>query len=143
MRSISSLEIRRDGPLIVVLGCVAVAAKAPVDTSVFAGADRVHIIGNDTAGTNQDSRDISNREQMDALYRLVSSGSGKWYRIRFDAPLLRWNIEFFRDGKSRGSYGVGANFIEMYPYAHPCSRSSSGKSSSCSILRRPRCGSER
>lgn len=32
-----------------------------------------------------------------------------------DAPLLRWRVEFERDGKSVGWYGVGMNFLEIYP----------------------------
>jgi hypothetical protein len=99
------------------VGHAAEAAKLPVDTSAWNVADRVHIVGNGSSRTDKDTRDIVNREQIDALHDFVSAQPGGWQRIRFDAPALRWTVEFIRDGKTLGSYGVGANFIEIYPYA--------------------------
>jgi hypothetical protein len=65
-----------------------------------------------------DTRDISKREQIDAFNRIVSSQSGEWHRPTFDAPLLRWIVEFMRDGKTLGSYGVGSNCLAMNGCLH-------------------------
>jgi hypothetical protein len=99
-----------------IFGQAAEAAKPPVDTSAWTVADQVRIVGNDISRTDKDTRDIVSREQIDALYHLVSAQPGGWHRFWFDAPLLRWTVEFIREGKTVGSYGVGASFIEIYPY---------------------------
>jgi hypothetical protein len=79
----------------------------------------VRVTGNSHAGTDGDTRDISKREQIDAFYHIVSSQSGEWRRPTFDAPSLRWIVEFTRNGRTLGSYGVGSNFLEMNGYLHP------------------------
>jgi hypothetical protein len=104
------------GLLVGFVGCASAAPPTAVDTSTFAGANRVHITGNREARTEKDSRDISDPDQIAALYRLVASQPGKWHRYSFDAPSLKWLVEFSRDGKSLGSYGVGSNFLGMGPY---------------------------
>ena len=81
-------------------------------------SDSVHITENSHGGKDGDTRVISNREQIDALYRVVLSQSGVWRRPTFDAPFLRWMVEFIRDGRILGSYGVGANFLEVNGYLH-------------------------
>ena len=91
-------------------------AQTRVDTSGLAEADLVHITGNNTAGTAGDTRDISSREQIDSLYRVVSSSPKDWHRAGFDSPLLKWKVEFIREGKVLGSYGVGSNFLAMNGY---------------------------
>lgn len=98
------------------VACVSAAPPIAVDTSVFAGADWVHVTGNSTAGTQKDGRDITDPAQIGALYRLVSTQPGDWHRFAFDGPLLQWSVEFRRKGKSLGSCGVGANFLAVDSY---------------------------
>jgi hypothetical protein len=62
------------------------------------------VTGNRNAGMDGDTRDISIREQIDAIYRIISSQSGEWRRPTFEAPSLRWTVEFTRDGKTLGTY---------------------------------------
>jgi hypothetical protein len=97
-------------------GCA--TAKSPLDNFNCDGADRVYIQGNDTTRppTVGDTRDISNPAQIGPICRFPSTLSGSWHKTAFDAPLLRWELEFYRDGKLIASYGVGANFIEMGLY---------------------------
>src|ERR1700679_941752 len=99
-------------------GCGVKYAQTPGNTAVFAGADRVRVTRNSRAGADGDTRDISKREQIDAFYHFVSSVSGEWRRPTFDAPFRRWVVEFRRDGKTLGSYGVGSNFLGMNDYVH-------------------------
>jgi len=99
-----------------IVGSASAAMPSIVDVSGFAGADLVRIIGNSTAGTERDTRDVASQQQIETLYRFVASQTNGWRRVQFDAPLLRWKVEFIRDGKTLGSYGVGANFIESYDY---------------------------
>jgi hypothetical protein len=68
------------------------------------------------AGTEKDSRDILDPDEIAALYRLVASQPGTWHRVSFDAPSLQWIVEFSRDGKSLGSYEVGRGFLGIGPY---------------------------
>jgi hypothetical protein len=93
-------------------------AKSPLDRFNCNGADRVHIQGNDTTRppTVGDTRDISNPAQIGLICRFPSTLAGSWHKAAFDAPLLRWKLTFYRDGKLIGSYDVGANFIEMGLY---------------------------
>lgn len=103
--------------LLCVMACAAEDAHTgAIDTSGCAMADHVRIIGNEITRTDKDTREISDSEQIGALCRFVSSQPATWQKIRFDAPVLRWSVEFSRAGKTLGSFGIGANFIEMYPY---------------------------
>jgi hypothetical protein len=99
-------------------GCSSGPAPLSVDTRALAGADTAHITGNDTARTEKDTRDIVDRVQVDALYRIVSAPSNQWHRP-IDAPLLHWQVRLMRDGKAIGSFGVGANFVELNEYVRP------------------------
>lgn len=111
MRTVSSAVA-----LLFLAGCVSPALRNAVDTSPFAGADSVHITGNDFAHTERDTRDIVDPGQVQALYALVSAGSVRWHRNVVDAPLVHWGVEFQRAGKSIGGYAVGTNFVEIGRY---------------------------
>jgi hypothetical protein len=104
--------------VLISLGSSARATRASADTPVFAGADSVRITENRHGRKDSDTRVISNREQIDAIYRVVLSQSGVWRRPTFDVPFLRWMVEFIRDGRVLGSYGVGSNFLSVGGYLH-------------------------
>ncbi len=112
---------KRESSLIVLatvlIGTRASAGAPPdVDVTRFARADRVRIQVNDIAYTGGDTRVVSDPARIHALYVMVASASGKWHRLKFDAPLVHWNIQFEQDGKVLGSYSIGADFLEVYPF---------------------------
>ena len=107
----------RKGIWLSAIGCTAVVAQAPVDVSQLALADHVHITGNSLAGNTVDTREVTDKEQIAALYRIVQSTPGKWRRIRFDSPSLRWYVQFYEGDTLLGSYGVGSNFIAIDRYS--------------------------
>jgi hypothetical protein len=86
-----------------------------MDISVFGKADRVHVlrVGNGV------TRDLSDPALIDGFYRLVASQPNNWVRIRFDAPVLSYQVEFFQGAKDLGGYGVIGKWgaLELYPYA--------------------------
>ena len=97
--------------------CSAGIAQSPVDIRVFAGADTLHV-AEKVAGSGVHAHDMASPEQIDALYQIVSSQKGKWRRPAFDAPLLRWRVEFRRAGKLLGECDIGSNFLEVNGYLH-------------------------
>jgi hypothetical protein len=97
--------------------CSAAVAQSAVDIGVYAGADTLHVT-EILPGYGVQAHDIASPGQIDALYQIVSSQKGKWRRPPFDAPSLRWRIEFRRAGKLLGECDIGSNFLAVNGYLH-------------------------
>jgi len=75
-------------------------------------ADRVHITGNTVAGTAKDNHDVFDAAAIQSLYGFAVAPAHKWEPRTGEAPLLRWQVQFYRNDKLIFEYGVGDGFIE-------------------------------
>ena len=97
-------------------GCITDPAPQRMDFSALASADHVRIVGLDAAGQRVGAREVSDKAEVAALYRVVDSRQDGWFRPWPKMPSGRWTVTFSRDGRELGAYRVGKNFLSSDGY---------------------------